>query len=298
MYLRLPFKWILAVTENTQIWIRSLRRDNPSTSSIWVPGQVLYVHSTSLTGWVTWRGDFYLLFTASARAWYVVCIIHQYHTCCANHSDMSQGDEHTLLEYARIHGLACNHLTRDPLKGLKAPDDYLQGLEIESDDLYDGDLKDYQLDEKLSFGKEAILLLASVTTPISSDYPPRFDVDVYNDPHPSRNFKCELPMLQTDHDLDKKEFAVPFVPHLEHEFLPLEKIDDEADEGLKWPLRNSTLLEELAEKSRSEKLQVSTETLTYLRDALISNDVDGKLEWQDGQARPYKRVGAQVMFLY
>lgn len=214
--------------------------------------------------------------------------------CWASHSGMSQGSEPTLLEYARFHGLARNYLTRNPLKDLKPPDDYLQGLE--SNDLCDGDLKGAQLDEKLSFGKEAILLLASVTTPISSEYPPRFDVDDYNDPHPFRKIKCELPMLQTDHDLDEKGFAIPIVPNLDHEFLPLEKIDEEADEGLGWPLKNSALLEELAEKSRSEKLQVSTEDLMYLRDALISNDRDGKLEWQDGQARPYERVGAYVIF--
>lgn len=120
-------------------------------------------------------------------------------------------------------------------------------------------------EEKLVLGKDGIQLLSSLTN--IPEYHPNFDgVDL--DPHRVRDMKVELPILRSDHDLDMQDFARTVVPDLANEHLPLESLDEEADEGLSWPSRYSALPEMYSRKSTAEKLEVSPDLLDYMRNAI------------------------------
>lgn len=201
---------------------------------------------------------------------------------------MSQERESTMLGYARFHGLSYNYLLDDPLANLKQPDGFLQQFGGTLDDLDNSELNNGHLDEKLSFGKESISLLAAITVPAKQSL--YFDEDQDIDPHRFQKLKQELPMLRTDHELDMRNFAPQIVPNLVDEFLPLERVDEEADEGLKWPVKYSTLPEEFASKFQSERLQVPVDVLVYLKNTLKLNDEDGNFELQDDQVLTYRRV--------
>ena len=78
----------------------------------------------------------------------------------------------------------------------------------------------------------------------------------------------ELPLLSTDHELDMHDFARTIIPDLTNEHLPLESLDDEADEGLSWPSTCATLPDVHFAKCKAEKLEISPEWLNYMRDIL------------------------------
>lgn len=201
---------------------------------------------------------------------------------------MSQESEPTILEYARFHGLACDYLIKDPLADLKQPDDFVHQFEGTLEDLDNGELSDGHSDENISFGEETISLLASIAVPAEQSL--RFDDDGDIDPHRFRKIKQELPMLRTDHELDMRSFATQIVPDLKHEFLPLEMVDEEADEGLKWPVKFFALPEDFVKKIQSEKLQVPVDILVYLKNTLKSDNEDEKFEFKDDEALTYRRV--------
>ena len=200
---------------------------------------------------------------------------------------MTHGNQPTILEYARSHGLAYDYLDRNPLADLRQPDDFLQQLENMSDGLEGSKLNDDCSDERLFSDEEATSLLASVT--VLTEQSLQFDEDKSIDPHRFREMKYDLPMLRSDHELDMKSFVTQVVPDLEREFLPLEKVDEEVDEGLEWPIKYCTLLEEFANKVQSEKLQVSNDVLVYLRDIVKSSNKGENLAFQD-EALMYNRV--------
>ena len=161
--------------------------------------------------------------------------------------------------------LTTNAWIVDPLAGLLKPED----LELQ---LEDG-LHLVKIDEavakvpeeKLVLGIDEIQLLSSLTR--SPEHHPHFDgVDL--DPHRVRNMKLELPLLRSDHDLDMQDFPRTLVPDLANEHLPLESLDEEADEGLSWPSRYSTLLDMYSFKSMAEKFEVSPDLLSLMRNAL------------------------------
>ena len=193
-----------------------------------------------------------------------------------------------MLGYARFHGLSYDYLLDDPLANLKQPDGFLQQFEGTLDDLDNSELNNGHLNEKLSFGKEPISLLAAITVPAKQSM--YFDEDQDIDPHRFQKLKQELPMLRTDHELDMRNFAPQIIPNLVHEFLPLERVDEEADEGLKWPVKYSALPEEFASKFQSERLQVPVNVLVYLKNTLKLNDEDRNFELQDDQVLTYRKV--------
>ena len=68
--------------------------------------------------------------------------------------------------------------------------------------------------------------------------------------------KLELPMLSTDHELDMSEFAKSVIPDLINEHLPLESLDEEADEGMSWPSAFTDLLDDVFQRFKAEKVVV------------------------------------------
>ena len=176
---------------------------------------------------------------------------------------MSEALEPSLTEYARFYGLAVNHLEVDPLVDLPA----LGDLHIELEDgpqLFKIDHTNGKVpEEKLAIGKDEALLLGSLKA--ASEHTLSFE-GIVLDPHRVRNMKLELPMLRTDHEANMQDFARPVLPDLAREHLPLEIVDDEADEGLSWPSECASLPDVHYAKCKAEKLVVSLDILDHMRD--------------------------------
>ena len=175
-------------------------------------------------------------------------------------------EEPSVIAYARFYGLTQDHLALDPLQGLKTlPKAQLQ--------LEDGpDLFQLREDcvelprERLDVSPGALSLLSEVLALAKCS--PSFDSLDEIDTHRVRRLKLELPLLRTDPEVDLIRFAPQVVPDLEHEFLPLETIDEEADEGLTLPSSYERLPEEWNRRVQSERLEVNGDALFFLQDTL------------------------------
>ena len=178
---------------------------------------------------------------------------------------MSQALEPSLIDYARFYGLAVNHLEVDPLVDLPALTDLHIGLEDGPQLFKIDDTNGKAPEERVAIGRDEALLLGSLNAP--SVHTLSFE-GIVLDHHRVRNMKLELPMLRTDHEADMQDFARPILPDLAHEHLPLEIVDDEADEGLSWPSECATLPDRYQAKCKAEKLDVSPDILGYVRDVL------------------------------
>ena len=201
---------------------------------------------------------------------------------------MSEELEPTVLEYARHYGIALDHLGRDPLHECPPPENILAQLEDPPGAFrIDKSIGSLPL-ERLSATTEAVVLLNSITG--LGQQSSGFDKDIAWDVHRFRNIKLEWPILLTDHELDLQNFAPRIVPDLENEHLPLEILDDEADEGLNWPSVYYGLSEKFFNEARAEKLDPSKDALLYLQDVLrsIPNDRDAAKFEHDGLL--YKKV--------
>ncbi len=178
---------------------------------------------------------------------------------------MSQGEEPSIIDYARFYGLIGDHLEPHPLQGTAAR--AFRSLELDDDDgLLPPNLGEYGLpQERLTVDAGAAALLSSIAA--LAKVPPACDDEVI-DIHRIRKLKLELPLLRSDHEVDMLSFGARIVPDLEQEFLPLETVNEEADEGLTWPPSCYQLPEKFANKSTSEKLHVSSNALAYLQETL------------------------------
>ena len=178
---------------------------------------------------------------------------------------MSQEEEPSIIDYARFYGLISDHLEPHPLQGTAARDTF-HSLELDDDDgLFPPNLPAYGLpQERLTVDAGAAAVLSSIAA--LAEVPPARD-DVI-DTHHIRNLKLELPLLRSDHEVDMLNFGPQIVPDLEQEFLPLETVNEEADEGLTWPPTCYQLPGKFANQSASEKLHVSSNALAYLQETL------------------------------
>ena len=179
---------------------------------------------------------------------------------------MSQETEPSLSEYARFYGLSTDHLEYDPLVGLSKESDVHSHLKDPDGVFKIDDSLNIDLTELPVVGKDEAVILASI---IESPYKTlTFDQDLEIDIHRVRNMKAELPMLTTDHEIDMLRFASPIVPDLAYEHLPLEIVDEEADEGLIWASRSRMLPDEYMIKAKEEQLEVSEEDVRYMYETL------------------------------
>lgn len=202
---------------------------------------------------------------------------------------MSGDDLPFIQEYARFHGLTRNHLELDPLQGLRTPDNHLQLLKDLPEPFHIDASNATVPAERMFFDADTASLLASIV-PSSNEHIPRFDQVVDIDIHRFRDLKLEPPLLRTDHEWDMQHFARQVQPDLKNEFLPLESIDEEADEGLTWPTKFHRLPEELWQKARSEKLEISSEDLLYLKQNLHDHVGDGSHVSFEEADLTYQRV--------
>ena len=178
---------------------------------------------------------------------------------------MSQLTDPPLSDYARFYSLATNHLEVDPLAGLVIPENAHAELEDGPNLFTILDENAQVAEEKLHIGRDEALLLSSLNRRLDSSL--SFEgIDL--DPRRIQKMKLELPLLRTDHESDMQDFARPIIPDLSNEHLPLEILDEEADEGLSWPSKYLSLADMYFENCKAEKLDISAEMLEYMRDIL------------------------------
>ncbi len=203
---------------------------------------------------------------------------------------MSGQGEPSIIEYARFYDLIRDHLEDDPLQQLTAPHDFLSDLE-------DGDLFQIRAenvkipDERLTIDEGAASLLSSISA-LAQQPPSRHGEDYEIDTRKVQRMKQELPLLRSDPELDQLRFAPKIVPDLEHEFLPLETVDEEADEGLEWPTSCYDLPDQLHRKVKAEKLEVSNDALLFLQEALNFGLQDDEPAAVEDVELPYTTVSS------
>ena len=201
---------------------------------------------------------------------------------------MSQQAAPSIHEYALFHGLVQDHKANAPLALILPPDEctFQKALEepqegyTHASSLCLGDTTHLELEnsrcpacfteatnafriitqsERMFIDARTASVLASISQSVSTSS--SFDEVLQLDNKRHRRLKHELPLLSTDHGCDVQEFSRPFTPDLENEFLPLETLDEEADEGLAWPSSCLNLPQELWQGLLTEKLEVSAEAL-------------------------------------
>ena len=202
---------------------------------------------------------------------------------------MSQDVEPTIIEYARFHGLVRDHRESPPLERLALSENLESSLD-DPPELFHIDLAKVQLpQERWAVDAGAASLLSSIVE--SAQQPPLYsDEELGIDRHRVRRMKQELPLLRSDHELDVLRFRSPIVPDLENEFLPLETVDVEEDEGVEWPSSYYALPDELTKKISSEKIGASQDGCLYLQQTLkydFEGLEHGTFEYDD---LPYKKV--------
>ncbi|KAL9607819.1 MAG: hypothetical protein Q9167_007301 [Letrouitia subvulpina] len=182
----------------------------------------------------------------------------------------SQDIDPPLLEYARFHGLSRDYQECNPTEELSCLsaslyEDIDTFLEKEDFATVQAVAKSPPT-ERLDVSRDALELLREVTKlhgPI-----PRFEHGSKLDLHHVRNLKQELPLLRTDHETDMQDIVRRTEVDLAHDFLPLEHIDVDEDEGLIWPKKYDNLPEEYFKELQNERLDVPKDAFTFLKDVV------------------------------
>ena len=205
---------------------------------------------------------------------------------------MAEDTELSILEYARFYGLTTDHRKANELSILVGK----QVVDTLSDETALFEISAgvaTPAPERLAAGKEAVAFLSSIRPEHLGPF--KLYDELVPKTHRIRNFKLEEPLLRSDHILDVQHFGGWIVPDVASERLPLEKVDDEEDEGLVWPARYHELPSSAAKRSELEKLSVSKDILQFLND-LLQPHKEGAEPPSFGQdVVIYKRVHSQAL---
>jgi hypothetical protein len=207
-----------------------------------------------------------------------------------NHRESDDEEEFSAVEYAHTHGLATDHLNEPlPIPDILAlqqelpstiptPDSDLPPLELISSSL---------IDERLSVDKNAAHQLAIMN---SYAIEPTDLLSDLLDCRRSKYHKVEMPLLKTDHESDVRSWNVPEAITIHNAILATEILDEENNEGLRWPSKMWTLPATLMQGITSEKLEIKKEDMKLLQMILQDEYVDGGLPKKRADDEEYKRV--------
>ncbi|UPX18898.1 uncharacterized protein EKO05_0009181 [Ascochyta rabiei] len=181
-------------------------------------------------------------------------------------------DEPSVLEYAREQGLSVDYTTELP----RIADICLSlnaTLDQDPYDPFEDDLANAVTaavaltKQRLAVTKDVALLLKSVLSPPE---PPVYDLLATDGRQRILDLKQELPILQTDAELDMLSFGTRVEPDFKElrTRLPSEDLDDENDEGFGWPARYFAYPAQCDAKIKSEKLAITRDVLSFLQSAV------------------------------
>ncbi|KAF2838676.1 hypothetical protein M501DRAFT_934491 [Patellaria atrata CBS 101060] len=191
--------------------------------------------------------------------------------------------EPTVLEFTRFHGLSKNFQEATLSK-------WSLQLDFENDDeqleqLLFPSLTDSKVKERLVINKSPAELLKTILT--LSDCPS--STDVSDIPRKYAQLKVELPVLNTEPEMDMLKFGCTAVSDLKDFGFPLEDIDEENDEGLQWPSKSRRYTTSWDSRARAEKLKVSRHGLMFLQNLMGSNENHEKAIVQSQTDTTYER---------
>lgn len=198
---------------------------------------------------------------------------------------MSQDGEPSILDYARFYHLAHDYSERPPLSGFHEPEDLLSQLGDPDGVLCIDATAATPPTERLSVSKEVAVLLSSAIAPPHGTH----GFDELLDAHRRRNLKMELPILRSMHELDVLVFGCRIVPDLAREHLPMERIDEEQDEGIAWPASYHRLPQIHNALAMAEKFVAPKPTLGYLESVMKPRS--GDIANIHNDLTLYKKVG-------
>lgn len=179
--------------------------------------------------------------------------------------------EPSVLEYAREQGICVDYTTELP-RLLDICLSLKNTLDQDPWDSFDDECTNATnaaqelTKERLTLNKEAALLLKTILT---LQEPPQDD-PLTADARQTRELKQELPVLQTDAELDLLHFGT----RVELDFrdirrrLPSEDLDDENDEGFAWPAKYHAYPAQCDAKLKNEKLAMTRDALSFLQNAV------------------------------
>lgn len=182
-------------------------------------------------------------------------------------------EEPSVLEYAREQGICIDYTSELPrlivnFLSLKSAIDH------DPRDLFDNDLTNavaaatkIVTKQRLTVTKDVALLLKSILTPWE---PPKDDTLISDERQRILNMKQELPVLQTDAELDQLDFGTRVEPNLRdlRTRLPSEDLDNENDEGFEWPAKYFAYPARCDAMIKDEKFAVTKDVLTVLQRAV------------------------------
>ncbi|CAG5163354.1 uncharacterized protein ALTATR162_LOCUS6417 [Alternaria atra] len=146
--------------------------------------------------------------------------------------------------------------------------------------------------ERLAVDKNAALLLKAVH---SLREVPTTDPSATSSQMWIRGLKQELPVLQSDHQLDLLSFGNLAVPDFKTLQIPSEVTVEQNDEGFGWPTKYFSYPAQCDAQVKAEKLAVTREVLAYLQEAIRDAYIpeDGEKIEAEGMIR--KQVGKALV---
>lgn len=196
------------------------------------------------------------------------------------------------LDYARLHGLAVDHLTEPlPVSHVEAIQRSFHGDMISDKGLPNIEFPIHvNIEEHLAVDDDAARFLDGANNGFSSLEEIDSIVLPLLDARKVKTLRMETPLLMTDHATDFKDFALWEESHYMDGCLPMEPLDDEMDVGLGWPKRLQKLPAVILSGLQGETMELSKEMLLYLRAEVKGSwtEEDETVLWQN--ATPYKRA--------
>jgi hypothetical protein len=149
----------------------------------------------------------------------------------------SDDRELTAIQYARLYGIAINHLADPlPISDIEALRKDIPETLTEDTDLPNIDLHVHvSTQEALTLDKGGAELLQSANHGLSSTEDLECILLPLLGSRRSRKLRLEIPLLRTDHASDFRAFARWEKSNFRDGCLPMEPLDDEMDVGLDWP---------------------------------------------------------------
>jgi hypothetical protein len=205
---------------------------------------------------------------------------------------ISQEQDPSILEWARAQRACVDYETELPYTGnflVPSNDDFDRYLHDPSDATILSAVSAL-IKERLAVDKDAALLLRVAYSPeeVLTIDPSATDSRMW-----IRDLKQELPVLQSDHQLDLLSFGNLAVPDFKTLRIPSEVTVEQNDEGFGWPTKYLSYPAQCDAQFKTEKLAVTREVLVHLqeaiRDAYIPEDgekieAEGMIRKQVGQA--------------
>jgi hypothetical protein len=176
-------------------------------------------------------------------------------------------DEPSPLEYARVQGL-CVDYTTEPNPFLDSDIPPIAAFDEDICSLSTSSITDATfalLKERLAVSREAALLLKTVHT--------LQEAPVIDHLQTGRrkwllDLKQELPVLQSDHDVDLLSFGSVAPPDFKNTKIPSELVIEQNDEGFEWPTTYLAYPARCNAHVKAEKLAVSRNVLLYLQETI------------------------------